>query len=423
MSARRLLASFVLALAALPLAAELSPAEAKIAAAVDARAADAIDLLRRVVDVPSATENHDGVRKVGELFAAELRAIGFETTWVELPAEVNRAGHLVAERKGTTGKRILLIGHLDTVLEAEPWRRDGSRAWGSGIADMKGGDVIIVEALRALHAAGELDGRQVIVVMTGDEEKPGLPHAVSRKALLDAAQRSDVALAFEGYAPGAAVTGRRGICDWRLEVTGSQGHSSTIFGEARGSGAIFEASRILSSFHDELREPYLTYNPGIFLGGTDVSLPEGATAGTASGKHNVVAPRAIVQGDLRYLSPEQLERAQSKMRAIVAKNLPKTSATISFETLMPSMPPTEGNRALLRLLDGVSRDLGTGPMVEHDPSKRGAGDISFVAHLVDGLDGLGADGDGDHAPGEWVNLDELPNLAKRTALLIHRLAR
>jgi glutamate carboxypeptidase len=409
--------------AALPAGAELSRAERKVAAAVDERRNAAIALLARSVDIPSATENHEGVRKVGELFAAELRAIGFETKWVELPAEVNRAGHLVAEHKGTKGKRILLIGHLDTVLQGEPFRRDGDRGYGSGSADMKGGDVIIVEALRALHSTGALEGRQVIVVMTGDEEKPGSPHETTRAALLDAAKRSDIALAFEGYAPGTAVTGRRGIADWRLEVTGSQGHSGTIFGEARGSGAIYEASRILTAFHDELREPYLTYNPGIFLGGSDVSLPEGTSAGTASGKHNVVAGRAIVEGDLRFLTAEQLERAEAKMRAIVAKNLPKTSASIVFDTNMPSMAPTEGNRALLRALDGVSRDLGTGPMAEHDPSKRGAGDISFVAHLVDSLDGLGADGDGDHAPGEYATLTELPDLTKRTALLVYRLTR
>jgi glutamate carboxypeptidase len=288
---------------------------------------------------------------------------------------------------------------------------------------MKGGDVVIVEALRALHATGSLDGRQVIVVMTGDEEKPGMPHAISRAALLDAAGRSDIALAFEGYAPGAAVVGRRGICDWRLDVTGSQGHSSAIFGEERGAGAIFEASRILAAFHDELREPYLTYNPSVIVGGTDVTMPEGTTAGTASGKHNVVPRAAVVQGDLRFLSKEQLDAAQAKMRAIVARNLPKTTASIEFETLMPSMAPTDGNRELLRVFDGASRDLGTGPMAAHDPSKRGAGDISFVAHLVDGLDGLGALGDNEHAPGEYIELDELPNLTKRTALLIYRLTR
>jgi len=85
------------------------------------------------------------------------------------------------------------------------------------------------------------------------------------------------------------------------------------------------------------------------------------------------------------------------------------------------MEPTDGNRALLALIDQVSRDLGDGPLVAHDPSKRGAGDISFVATLVSGLDGLGALGKQEHAPGEYADLDTLPILTKRAALLMYRL--
>jgi hypothetical protein len=104
----------------------------------------------------------------------------------------------------------------------------------------------------------------------------------------------------------------------------------------------------------------------------------------------------------------------------VAANLPKTSAAISFVDGMPSMAPTDGNRALLAALDRVSQDIGTGPIVAHDPSKRGAGDISFVAAQVAGLDGLGGRGDLDHAPGEWTDLDEMVALTKRAALLLNR---
>lgn len=406
-----------------PLAAAAAPsaAEARLVARIEAGRERAVDLLRRAVDLPSATENHAGVRRVGELFAAELRSIGFETRWVELPAEVGRAGHLVAEHRGDRGRRVLMIGHLDTVLEGEPFRRDGERAYGSGASDMKGGDVVIVEALRALAEEGLLAGRQVIVVLTGDEENPGEPHAVSRAALVEAAERSDAALAFEGAVPGAAVVGRRGIASWRLETTGSTGHSSAIFGPSRGDGAIFEAARILAAFRVELPEPYLTFNPSVIVGGTTAELPPEYPTGGASGKHNVVAARAIVEGDLRFLSAEQRDRAQERMRAIVGRHLPGTTAAISFTPGMPPMAPTAGNRELLARLDGVSRDLGTGPIGEHDPNQRGAGDVSFVAHLVPALDGLGAMGDREHAPGELVDLGELPALIQRTALLIHRL--
>jgi glutamate carboxypeptidase len=285
---------------------------------------------------------------------------------------------------------------------------------------MKSGNAIAIEALRALHDAGRLADRQVILVFTGDEEDTGKPYDVSRAALIDAASRSDVALAFEGNEPGTAVVGRRGFSSWHLEVTGSQGHSSGIFGDDRGAGAIFEASRVLSTFYRELREPYLTFNPSVIVGGTDVTFDPPAFSGSATGKTNVVPRAVVVEGDMRFLSREQLDRAREKMRAVVAASLPRTSATISFTDGMPSMAPTEGNRALLATLDQVSNDIGTGPVVAHDPAKRGAGDISFVATQVSGLDGLGGWGDLDHAPGEWTDLDEMLTLTKRAALLMNR---
>jgi glutamate carboxypeptidase len=319
------------------------------------------------------------------------------------------------------GKRLLLIGHLDTVLQDEPFRREEQKGYGSGTSDMKAGNVIAIEALRALHSTGALENRQVIVIFTGDEEYSGKPYEKSRAALVDAAKRSDIALAFEGYSTGTAVTGRRGVSMWRLDVAGSQGHSSTIFGDEQGSGAIFEAARILSAFHAELREPYLTFNPSVIAGGTDVNFDAPTFTGTAMGRTTVVPRSVVVLGDMRFLSGDQLDRAREKMRGIVAKSLPKTSAAISFVDGKPAMAPTDGNRILLATLDSVSRDLGTGPMTAHDPSKRGAGDVSFVATLVSALDGLGALGGKEHAPGEWVNLGEQPALTKRAALLMYRL--
>ena len=419
MTIRRCLVVALLLMSAVLSAGELPPAEQQILKFIDQRREAAIDLLARSVNVQSATENHAGVKRVADLYAAELASLGFETKWID-QAQVGRAGHLVAEHQGTKGTRVLLIGHLDTVLQGEAFRQDGRRGYGTGSADMKSGNAIIIEALRALHAAGRLTDRQVIVVLTGDEEDTGKPYETSRAALVDAAKRSDVALAFEGYEPGTAVVGRRGFSSWRLEVAGSQGHSSTIFGEDRGSGAIFEAARILNAFHAELREPYLTFNPSVVVGGTDVKYDAATFTGTAAGKTNVVPHSVVVEGDMRFLTRDQLEKARARMRTIVAANLPKTSATITFVDGMPSMAPTDGNRALLATLDQVSRDLGTGPMVVHDPSKRGAGDISFVATLVSGLDGLGGTGAQEHAPGEYTDLDEMAGLTKRAALLLNR---
>ena len=279
------LSLLVLALLAVSTAlAAPSALEKRIAAAVDRRADAALELLAETVNVQSATENLPGVRAVGEIYAREFRALGFETRWVDVPAEMRRAGHLVATHRGQrNGPRLLLIGHLDTVLQGEPFRRDGNRAYGTGSSDMKGGNLVALEALRALHATGELRAMNVTVVFTGDEEDPGSPQLVTRESLLAAAADADIALAFEGSAPGKGVIGRRGIGSWRLHVTGVQGHSSGIFGEARGYGAIFEAARILDQFRTELREPNLTYNPSAIVGGTNVSYDTATKSGTALG--------------------------------------------------------------------------------------------------------------------------------------------
>lgn len=420
-----LMAAAALALAAAGAAhAELDRTERAIAKHAAAGQGAAEALLARVVDIASPTEDATGVRAVGEAFAEELRAIGFETRWVELPPEMGRAGHLIAETAGTRGKRVLMLGHLDTVLSGEPYRREGSRAYGTGTADMKGGVVVMLQALKALHAAGSLKDRRITVMLTGDEEDAGLPLAVSREPMLELARQSDVALSFEAAIDGTATIGRRGINSWTLEVAGETGHSSGIFGRERGSGAVYEAARILAAFHEELgSEKYLTINPSVIVGGTNAALED--YRGSASGKTNVIAPVAIARGDIRYISLDQERSARERMQAIVARHLPKTRATLRFDDgAYPPMTPTPGNEQLLEALDGASQDLGLGPVAALDPANRGAGDIGFIAHLLPCLDGLGSGGGGNsHAPGEYTGLDTLTPMAQRAAVLIHRLTR
>lgn len=400
----------------------LSADEKKIASYIDANSEAAISLLEKTVNIESPTENLVGVKEVGMIFKRELEAIGFNARWIEMPAEMKRAGHLIAEKKGGTGKRILLLGHLDTVLSGEKFRREGNIAYGTGTSDMKAGNVILLYALKALHASGALKDANVIVFLTGDEENSGEPIEISRGDMIEAAKRSDLVLSFENGGSGIATVARRGISDWTLEVTAKTGHSSGIFKESMGSGAIFEASRIINEFYETLRqEKYLTFNPSLFVGGTEAEISE--HNGRASGKTNVVPARAIVRGDLRFIGKEQEEMARNKMREIVSKSLPGTTAKITFSDGIPAMAPTEGNYALLKQLDQVSRDLNFGEIKPLDPGERGAGDISYVTHLIPGLDGLGATGGKAHAPGEFVELETLPRQLKRAALLIYRLTR
>lgn len=413
-----------------PVAAQsLSGREQRVRAGVAAGLDESVALLERAVNTSSGTFNTAGVRAVGQIFRQQFDALGFTTRWVELPPALKRAGHLVAEwsgpRANPRGKRLLLIGHLDTVFEGEGTRfvRQDSVARGAGTADMKGGDVAIVLALKALKQAGALDEMRVIVIMTGDEEAAGRPLATARAELVALARRSDVALAFEGGAAATATIARRGAGGWVLTVTGRQAHSGGIFRNETGYGAVFEAARILDEFRVRLsKQPYLTFNPGVIVGGTEVAYDSETVKGSAAGKTNIVAKQVVVQGDLRYLTPGQLDSAKTTMRDIVANSLPGTSARISFDDGYPGMPPTDGGRAVLKVFDQVSRDLGYPAIEALPPEQRGAGDISFVAGIVDGLDGLGVSGFGSHAPEEGVYLPSLKMAAERAALLMLRLS-
>lgn len=406
---------------------QLTKKEKEILKHIDANYDQSLDFLEKTVNINSGTFNLQGVHEVGKLFDEEFKKIGFDTRWIDMPAEMKRAGHLFAEHKGNKGKRLLLIGHLDTVFEPDSpfqkWVENDSVAFAPGANDMKSGDVIILYALKALMQAKAIDQSQIVVALHGDEENGGDPDSISRRDLIEAAKRSDYALGFEtatGF--GYGTIARRGASGWQLEVTGKRAHSSGVFNERTGAGAIYEASRILNEFYTQLQEQYLTYNPGVIVGGSAAELSEGGE-GTAAGKTNVVAEKVIVRGDLRFISEEQKERARNKMREIVAKHLPQTDATITFTDGIPSMPPVEGNYQLLSVLSKASVDLGMGEVKPWDPGQRGAGDIAYVAPYVSGLDGLGGMGSGAHTLSETLDLKTFKDLTKRAAILIYRLTR
>lgn len=413
------------------LAAQISTsAERAIVAAVDSGNAAALTLLETAVNINSGTHNFAGVRLVGDLFRKEFDALGFKTTWVD-GAGFKRAGHLVADHPGT-GPRIILIGHLDTVFERDsPFQKfrriDDKTATGPGVIDMKGGDVIIIAALKALKAAGALDDMNVIVVMTGDEEDSGEPQAAARAALVDAAKGAQYGLGFEDGPgdPRFAVTARRGTSSWTLRVTGKTGHSSQIFREELGYGANYELARILDGFRRKLAgEAHLTFNPSLVLGGTAVELDEVLSRGSASGKTNVIAATAVAMGDLRTLSKEQLQHARDTMKAVVADGpLAQTEATLTFEDGYPSLPPTDGNARLLAEYDRASRDVGAGPVAAVSPDRAGAADVSFISGQVPSIvDGIGLMGHDDHSPAETADLTTLPSQTRRAAILLYRLS-
>ena len=404
---------------------KLSADEKKLVERIDKNYQETVALLEEVININSGSLNLAGVREVGRVFEREFQKIGFQTEWVDVPAEVRRAGHFVATRKGTKGKKLFLIGHLDTVFEKDmpftpfTWLNDSTAT-----GDMKGGDVLVLASLKAMDELGLLEDRTITVYFNGDEESTG-NGTLSRQDFIARAKTHDLALAYEtaqGF--GGATVARRGASGWTLKTTGKQGHSSGVFGQNAGYGAIYEAARILNEFREALAgERYLTFNPGQIVGGSDVNINSNTGAGSSLGKTNIVSRETIVTGDLRFLGEAQKEAARAKMREIVAKNLHQTDAEITFSDGIPSMEPSPGNYALAEVLSQVSQDLGYGPVKPGDPGSRGAGDISFVSSFMDSLDGLGASGSGAHAPGETINMKQFPSLIKRNTLLLYRLTR
>jgi glutamate carboxypeptidase len=376
-----------LALTAFAPAAEarLAPAERKMAEVVDREQARMLGLLETLVNQNSGTLNSAGVEAVGRMMRAELEPLGFQVRWVPI-TEANRAGHIVAAHRGNgQGKRMLLIGHLDTVFEPDsPFQKfrmkDDDTAEGPGVGDDKGGMVVMLAALRAMHQAGTLKGADIEIVLTGDEEDAGTPISVSRRDLIEAGRRADVALDFEGLSTengrDMGSIARRGSADWELRTTGRSGHSSRIFSEQ-------------------------------------------------SGKNNIIPETAIARGDIRTLSLDQYQRVTAKMKEIASRHLPGTSAKLEFEeAAYPPMAPTAGSQKLLDRLNAVNADMGLASMEAQDPLKRGAGDIGFVAADVDGgLVGLGPAGAGSHAAGETIDVPSLWRQAKRAAILMTRLSK
>ncbi len=408
--------------------AQVSKTEKKITASVASHESEALKLLEEVVNINSGTMNFDGVYKVGQTFKARFDALGFETKWVDGKAW-GRSGHLIARHRGK-GKTLLLIGHLDTVFElASPFQQfkmiNDSTMQGPGVGDMKGGDVIIVLAMQALKDAGALDDMNIIIVMTGDEELSGKPLDLARKDLIEAAKEADIAIGFEDGdgKTETAVISRRSSSGWELNVTGIPAHSSQIFTDKIGAGAIYEASRIVNSFYETLsKEENLTFNPGMMLAGSSVDHNKDMDGGSAYGKSNIVAKQAVVTGDIRAISPEQLLKTQETMKAIVSTNRPQTSAEITFGIGYPPLAPTKGNYELLTLFDKVSKDLGFGEVRAVNPRDAGAADISFTAAYVDmAIDGLGPRCSGGHTVNETADPRTISMEAKRSAVLMYRL--
>ncbi|KVD61223.1 hypothetical protein WI87_10775 [Burkholderia ubonensis] len=408
---------------------QLSDQERNIMDYIDSRKDEQIDFLAELVNINGGTRNIEGICKVGELLVPEFESAGFATRWIHLPPEMQRAPTLVAERKGASGKRLLLIGHLDTVFPEDgpfqKYERHGNTATGPGIIDNKGGLVVILYALKALHAVQALRDASISVVLTGDEENNGKPTSISRRHLVEFAKESDVVLDFEPTIRDHASIGRRGTAHWLITANGREGHSSIIFSKEVGDGAVLEMARILNDMLEVMSgEPGLTFNPGIVVGGVQASYEKMDGQGSAFGRTNLVARKAIASGDVRYQSASQRDRAKARMESILQKPLPGTNATLQFEEVLPPMKSTDDSSRLFEKYSMISEKLGYGKIYLLSADLRGGGDISYVSpYVTTSLVGIGANGSGEHSSQETLDVDSLFMQSQRAALLMLDLIR
>lgn len=392
----------------------------------------ALKEIEEAVNINSGSMNFEGVKQVGLLAKQQLSDIGFKVEWLDGSA-FNRSGHILATHNSTNPNalKVLMIGHLDTVFaKNDDFKKfkmlSETKASGPGIADMKGGNTIIISAMRVLKKLNLLDNISIKVLLTGDEESSGRPLSLSKKAIIEGAIWADIALGFENGDNNinTGMAARRGYTGWTLNVEGKPAHSSQIFSDKIGYGAIYETARILEAFRVELsQEENLTFNPGIIIGGTSIDYDNAKSSGSAFGKSNVIAQKSIVRGDLRALSNKQLINAKQIMQNIVENNLKHTKADLVFNVGYPPMALTQGNLNLLSQYSQVSQDLGYNEVKPANPRNAGAADISFAANHVEmSLDGLGLMGSGAHTKDETADLSSLNKNIEKAAILIYRLS-
>ncbi len=370
-----------------------------------------LDDLKTIVNIDSGTFTKAGVDRVAAYLQERFQGLGFSTRFDQ---QEHYGDHLVATHQGDApgGPRILLIGHIDTVLpdgEAgrRPFaisRRDGARiATGPGILDMKSGVLIGMYALHLLIEGQQANYSQVTFICNSDEEI-GSPS--SRPLIQQLAQQADAVLVLEpGRAQGTIVSSRKGCGQYRVEVHGLSAHAGVE--PQRGRNAILELSyqvQKMQALNGTI--PGATLSVGIIRGGE---------------RTNVVPDYAYFDMDVRVADQASLKALEEAMRQVTYQNkLAGTRITLSGSLLCQPFECNQHNEQLVALAKEAGRELG---VKIQDVGSGGASDANTTAAMaIPTLDGLGAGGGLAHNPGEYIELDYLPTRIALAAGLIRKLA-
>jgi glutamate carboxypeptidase len=364
-----------------------------------------LDDLRTMVNIDCGTYVPAGVNRIADIMQARFGERGWKCERIQHSRTDGgpRLGDaLVATLSGgaANGRRVLLVGHMDTVFPEgtaaeRPFRTEDSTAFGPGVSDMKGGLLAGYYAVASLQEAGFDDFASVTYVCNPDEE---IGSPFSGPFILERARDSDVCFVLEGAREnGDIVSSRKGVQDTRIVVHGRAAHAGVE--PDRGRSATLQAAHTTIALHElNGRWPGVTVNVGVIQGGT---------------RPNVVAERCELQVDLRAVTTRDFEEALKELERQARHTVvPDVEVEVSVQSGFPPMEKTEATGRLVDRARAIAADLG---FEVRDAATGGASDANPVAGLgVPTLDGLGPIGGADHAPGEWLDLD---SVVPRVALL------
>jgi glutamate carboxypeptidase len=359
--------------------------------------ADMLDVLKRMVELESPSDDKAAVDHLGEHLAQEFSSLGGKPQFFP---QADCGNHLKVDFPGSGGKPVLLLGHFDTVwplgtLKTMPFRVDNGRAFGPGVYDMKAGITMMMFALRALRSAGRSEASRPVTVLLDTDEEVG--STTGRPVVEATAKDCEAVLVLEPSQSlkGQLKTARKGVGDYTIRVRGRASHAGVDF--EKGHSAVLELSRQIlevARFTDLARG--ITVNPGVMYGGT---------------RTNVVAAEAIAEVDIRIARATDAAELEKKFAALRPVD-PNCTVEVSGGLNRPPMERTEGTVRLFRLAQEQAKSIG---MMLDEASTGGGSDGNFTSGMgIPTLDGLGAVGEGAHASNESIILEELP---RRTAIL------
>ena len=385
----------------------------------------ATKLLVDLCTISSASGDQEGIRQVAARVAAELGKRGLSAEVGTESDEDNKPQPVLIACGPKAGEHyLLLVGHMDTVLDAAPPRIEGGRLIATGALDMKGGLAMLVGALDLLAHRGQQPPEDLMLVAVPDEEVGG---TIAERAVRRWAADARALLVIEpGEARGngeTLVAGRRGLCEWRLDVTGRAAHSGLAYWQGRSALA---AAADWSAQAQRMSEPGPgpTVNVARLVAG-DSDFVNGLAAHFAllgtSRRRNVISERALAEGEVRFLSPADGERILDRLERLTDTLTAHYDVKMVFArgTSVPPVDPHGPGAPIVERVVGLAAARGWQLEVEDD-----RGGISFPNYVADPtkvpiVDGLGPVGDGMHTREEYLDLG---SFERRIVLLADLLA-